>query len=79
MLELKVRNCTNKTNNLSSRGSKVCNYTKKNNKTNSQRVLELSCWASKSLQDSLRIGFICFFVQLHTLEPLELKLLVLLV
>ena len=57
----KLRNYTNKTNNLSSRGFKVCNYTNKTKKNNSQRVLELSCTVSKSLQDSLRIVFFCFF------------------
>ena len=54
-------NYTNKTHNLSSRGSKVCNYTKKNNKTNSQRVLETLGGPAGQLQDPLRIGFIGFF------------------
>ena len=56
-----MRNCTNKTNNLSSRGSKVCNCTKKTNKTNSQRVSETLGGPAGQLQDPLRIDFFCFF------------------
>ena len=39
----------------------MCNYTKKTNKTNTQRVLEIFGGPAGQLQDPLRIGFISFF------------------
>ena len=51
----------------------MSNCTKKNNKTNSRESRRL---LQPGLQESLELVLLVFLVQLHTLEPPELKLLV---